>query len=147
MDDRFGVVLDPRVARVKYEQQVNVVRSMAASRGWRIIRAEYPELLVEVRPALAVLVCCRNYDFVAPSVLLVDPANETPLALAEIHRRRGRPGVPNLGVHPVTDQPFFCIEGFWEYHDHFSHYNNPWLVHRRIRPLSQSLERVCQLLT
>jgi hypothetical protein len=54
-------------------------------------------------------------------------------SLVELPIGRWTPGVPH-SIHPVTNQPFVCLQGIAEYHSHPSHLSDTWDRYRnRIR--------------
>lgn len=142
-----AVFLDPRVAHAKVKEQFELIRQAAEPRNWKIHKLEHPEAMVEVLPGVAVRIIARNYDFIPPSFTVVDPGTEVPLSLPEIRTRTGLQEIPNLlADHPLTRRPFFCVQGFWEYHEHPQHYNDPWLPYRKKYSLFSRLDLVDRLL-
>lgn len=105
----------------------------------------------QLRPAsvlFGVLIDFTNYDLWAPSVRFVDPftrrkylSREIPPSL--ILQRRVTQQVEGAPPGFVMDQqvplvmsngpdlePFFCIPGVREYHEHPAHTGDSWLLHR-----------------
>lgn len=96
-----------------------------------------------------------NYDLWAPSVKLVNPFTQEPYKAKElpVHLLRRPPatevppqvqamvqqGVPFEQLIPPTrllvwyspeDEPFVCLPGIREYHEHPGHSGDSWLLHR-----------------
>ncbi len=46
------------------------------------------------------------------------------------------------GVHPVTDEPFACVRGTWEYYLHPSHHQERWDAHRPRLRLADLLDHL-----
>ena len=179
-----GILVDPEVSRIKFEEQVAAFRAMDGEyirRGWFMLRSEYPEIVVafaapHLKPRAviaAVLLDFTNYDYWAPSVTFVDPFTLEPLHVSQMpfllykqpatpqppvanvlgqNIEQGAPqSVPNgngqqavggqliIQVPPMPQplviahedgNPFLCVAGVREYHDHPFHTDNPWLAHR-----------------
>jgi len=71
---------------------------------------------------------CANYDAQPPSVAMLDP-----VSLAVLPIGSWTAGVPH-SIHPVTQQPFVCLQGIAEYHSHPSHLDDSWDRYRnRVR--------------
>lgn len=97
-----------------------------------------------------------NYDLWPPSVKLVDPFTRVPykakelptvlkrrattaLAVPEALAGLGLPvgaqlaniqDVPLLQWYSLDEEPFLCLPGVREYHEHPAHSGDPWLLHR-----------------
>ena len=128
------------------------------ARGWFLVRALWPVAIVvlasnKTKPPTIVTAAqfdYSNYDAEPPSVRLVDPFSGRLLASKEIPTRLPRmvPG-PELAIaapggakaqlntvqelmqaHSPEDEPFLCIPGVKEYHDHPGHSGDPWEIHR-----------------
>jgi hypothetical protein len=51
------------------------------------------------------------------------------------------PGM-SLGVHPVLDRPFACVQGTYEYHCHPSHLTDHWATYRNELRLADLLDHL-----
>lgn len=76
-----------------------------------------------------------GYDLRAPSVAFVDPWEWNPLAfdalpLGMLTDDPAKPQQVVLDQHPVTRQPFVCLRGIREYHDHPQHDGDDWMLYR-----------------
>lgn len=114
-----------------------------------------PEQDLTVIP-LAVRFDFENYDVWPPSVRLIDPVTRRWLQLPRIqaldfvHRdQAGNPLNVFVIVHPDTKKVFLCKRGVREYHSHFEHSGDDWLLHRGqgIGTLGQLCEVIWRLTT
>lgn len=112
-------LIDPEVSRAKFAREISEYRQMEREyirRGWFLIRAEYPEVVVAfaaphvmLRPVfLAVSVDFTNYDLWAPSVRFVDPFTLQPLLRHELptllpKRTRPQAAPPQVVVRVADD--------------------------------------------
>jgi hypothetical protein len=153
--------VDEAVSRRKFDREVAEYREQEATyrrRGWLMLRAEYPEVLVafaaaHLKPAPIVtgaLLDYTNYDAEPPSFRMVDPFTSEPYKASElptILRRMAGPGqqiaLPGgqgmiqigseqqlMVAHDPNDVPFLCIAGVREYHAHPAHSGDRWVLHR-----------------
>jgi len=147
------VLVDPEVSEAKlarqladWEANVEVYRE----RGWQLQRHEGLEVDIAftarlpigpmgnlVVIPLAVTFDFRNYDLWAPSVRVIDPLTRRWLELPRVRALDFEPsdgsGVPlDLFVdnHPETGHVFLCKVGTREYHAHFEHSGDDWLLYR-----------------
>lgn len=76
-----------------------------------------------------------DYDLRAPSLEFRDPWTDallpygTMLRALEYEKDRQAHHVL-LGDHPTTHQPFLCMRGIREYHEHPQHSGDDWLLYR-----------------
>lgn len=76
-----------------------------------------------------------DYDLRAPSLEFRDPWTDAPLPYGtmlralEYEKDRQAHHVL-LGDHPTTHQPFLCMRGIREYHEHPQHSGDDWLLYR-----------------
>lgn len=89
------LLVDPAVSRAKFEREVAEYRQLERehlSRGWMLLRAEYPEVFVvfanpQMKPPAVIfgaLLDFTNYDLWAPSVKLVHPFTQEPYKAKEL---------------------------------------------------------------
>jgi hypothetical protein len=73
-----------------------------------------------------------NYDLWPPSLTFIDPLNAQPKVPTVSAVERNEAGeVRNVLLgHPITQQPFLCLPGLREYHEHPQHSGDDWLLHR-----------------
>lgn len=151
---------DPAVSRAKFARELAEYNALAATyrqRGWLLLDAEYPEVLVafaapKTNPltlVMGVALDYTNYDAAPPSVRVVHPLTAKPFKASELPTRLDRslpaqnftaaPGGPQLVVqqqqpymqaHKENEIPFLCMAGVREYHDHPAHSGDLWELHR-----------------
>lgn len=154
------ILVDPAVARAKFERELNAYQQLAADqreRGWLLLDAQFPEVLVafaapQLNPPAVLfgaLLDFTNYDLWPPSVTIVNPFTSEPLRHRDIPqelrmtRRVSQmiavPGIgqvpgeieqPLLIAHGADEVPFVCLPGVREYHEHPAHSGDSWLNHR-----------------
>lgn len=161
------VLVDPAVSEVKLKRQLDDWKSNVdhyAERGWQILDQNGLEVDVAfavrlpvgpmndlVAIPLAIRFDFHNYDVWAPSVRIIDPLNRQWLQLPRVRAidfesstAAGAPLDLFVNGHPETGHVFLCKAGTREYHTHFEHSGNDWLLYR-----DQSygtLARLCDLL-
>jgi hypothetical protein len=165
-------LVDPEISKAKLVRQLSDWRSQAEEyrkRGWLLL--DTGELHVDVGFAaqvpigsvpdstaipLAVRLAFENYDLWPPSIQVIDPLDGRPLLQPRIqaldfeHRDAdGTPGTVLLAGHPDTGRPFLCKRGVREYHAHFEHSGDDWLLYRGqgIGTLVQLCEAIWRLTT
>lgn len=152
--------VDPAVSRTKFDREIQEYRTMESEyrrRGWFLVRAEFPHVLVvmaapQLKPP-AVIAGVRfdytNYDVEPPSVRLVNPFTEEPYRARELPTKLDRaiqgdeiamPGLPGnlrlraaqplMQAHGPQEIPFLCLAGVREYHEHPAHSGDAWELHR-----------------
>lgn len=150
-------VAHPAASKAKFDRELVEYHELAAdyrSRGWLLLRAEFPEILVALAaPQLVpspivtgVLLDYTDYDARPPSVRLVNPFTAEPYLARDLPTpllRRSSQSPP-VGLQPggvaMVEQlmqaygpesiPFLCLPGTREYHDHPGHSGDPWELHR-----------------
>jgi hypothetical protein len=128
------------------------------ARGWLLLDATFPDIFVVLAAAglqpppivCGVLFDYTNYDAEPPSVKLVNPFTREPYLAKELPTTLNRavpaqsfplPGMPggNLQMQAVQplmqaqtpeEEPFLCIAGVREYHEHPGHSGDAWELHR-----------------
>jgi hypothetical protein len=153
-------VVDPKVSRAKFDRELAEYRSLESeyrSRGWLLIHAEFPEVLVAMAapqlkpPAIVtgVMLNYTNYDAAPPSLRLVNPFTGEPYRFKDLLTvmKRSVPGqsfqipgmpagghvmlqVPLMQASGPDEVPFLCLAGVKEYHDHPAHSGDSWELHR-----------------
>lgn len=75
-----------------------------------------------------------NYDLWPPSLTFIDPLTGVPAAppVAALDRIDNGEVRNVLLGHPTTRQPFLCLPGLREYHEHPQHSGDDWLLHRNL---------------
>jgi hypothetical protein len=129
-------------------------RELYFARGWEIEEPEFPLLRVwfvgpDHRRRVGVRIYLRNYDLTAPSLtfisptsallrdedlgLLLRPPDQTKIPPARYEGQllfaqspKGTFAGYLPGGHPLTQRPFLCIRGTWEFHSHPQHADVPW---------------------
>jgi hypothetical protein len=147
------LLVDPAVSEAKLARQLADWEANAEvyrERGWQLQRHEGLEVDVAftarlpigpmgnlVVIPLAVTFDFHNYDVWAPSVRVIDPLTRRWLELPRVRAIDFEPAdgseVPlDLFVnnHPETGHVFLCKAGTREYHTHFEHSGDDWLLYR-----------------
>jgi Predicted metal binding domain/WXG100 protein secretion system (Wss), protein YukD len=147
------VLVDPAISVAKLDSQLEDWEANAdiyRERGWHLLGRE--GLLVDiaftarlpvgpfsdlVAIPLAVQFGFENYDVWAPSIRVIDPLTrrwlDFPRVRALDFSGTGQAGAPlDLFVngHPETGKVFLCKAGSREYHTHFEHSGDDWLLYR-----------------
>jgi putative metal binding uncharacterized protein len=159
LSDGDQQVVDPIVSRAKFDRELGQYRAREDTyrqRGWWLMRAEYPRVLVafismKTKPRaieFGALLDFTNYDLRPPSVRIVDPFTEIPYAKKELPTMMPRRATPETAhalfqignqVVPVSfliqawdngGVPFVCLPGVREYHDNPGHSGDSWFLHR-----------------
>lgn len=161
------VLVDPAVSEAKLECQLadwHTNTDLYKQRGWQLLGREGLEVDIAfctrlpagpVRDLVAIPLAVRfdfhNYDVWAPSVRVIDPINRLWLELPRVRaldfNASTNAGVPlDLFVngHPNTNKVFLCKAGTREYHTHFEHSGDDWLLYRDQG--FGTLGRLCDLL-
>lgn len=161
------VLVDPVVSTAKLERQLrdwgaNI--DLYAKRGWHLLDRNGLEVDVAfstrlavgpfndlVATPLAVRFDFHNYDVWAPSIRLIDPINRRWLGVPRVRAldfgEPGEAGAPLdlfIDNHPDTNRVFLCKPGTREYHTHFEHSGDDWLLYRDQG--FGTLGRLCDLL-
>lgn len=153
-------VVQPEVSQSKFATEVaefRLVEDEWRKKGILCLKIAFPKINLafaahSLSPApivFAVSLDFTNYDLAPPSVKFIDPLNGNPITTREMHLNfyqvtNGAPqglavaGMPQLQLRqaqPIlmgapNDQPFLCIPGIREYHDHPAHTGDSWLLHR-----------------
>lgn len=135
-------MVDPTVSRTKFEREIENHKSLGSelrSRGWLLEAASFPlvrvtYLATNINPPIApvtVELNFENYNLVAPSVKFLHPVTFKPVALQALRKTPdGEPRNFLIPVHPTTNEPFLCLPGVREYHNHPQHSGDSWDLHR-----------------
>lgn len=151
------ILVAPEVSRAKVARQVDVFKASSATyRDRGIVLLAHDDLVVDVgfccrlpigqsapgvvAMPLAARLEFSNYDVWAPSVDFIDPLSRdllphAPLLRGLDFRPGGRPSPTGpidvfVDVHPDTKRTFVCKRGVREYHEHFEHSGDRWLLYR-----------------
>lgn len=147
--------VDPQVTRSKFDEQVTIFKNNELDyrkKGIFLLECEFPNLLfMATAPQLApppilygIRINFTNYNVIAPSVKLVHPHTGEPLLTKNIRSTMPRLVVPKsndgsvlppkpidlLQTHGQEREPFICLPGIREYHDHPAHTGDSWLLHK-----------------
>jgi hypothetical protein len=148
-----AALVDPAVSAAKLDRQLadwEANAELYAARGWQILARSELEVDVAfsarlpigplndlVAIPLALRFDFRNYDVWPPSVRLIDPLNRRWLGVPRVRALDFEsvtgPGAPLdlfVGGHPETGKTFLCKVGTREYHSHFEHSGDDWLLYR-----------------
>jgi Predicted metal binding domain/WXG100 protein secretion system (Wss), protein YukD len=150
------LLVAPEVSRAKLARQLDAFNANAASYRRRgIVLLEHEDLTVDVgfqcrlptgeapdlvAMPLAVRFEFTNYDVWAPSLDFIDPITHELLPHPPVIRGlafrqdgapiRGGPVDVFVDNHPETTRTFVCKRGVREYHSHFEHNGDDWLLYR-----------------
>jgi Predicted metal binding domain/Protein of Unknown function (DUF2604) len=147
------LLVDPAVSAAKLERQLadwDANSEIYRERGWQLLGHEGLEVDVAftarlpVGPAsdlvvtpLAVRLGFHNYDVWPPSLRVIDPLTRRWLELPRVRAidfdATDDDGVPLdlfIDHHPDTNRVFLCKAGTREYHTHFEHSGDDWLLYR-----------------
>ncbi len=85
--------------------------------------------------AFGVRVMMDDYDQRAPSVTFRDPWTWEPLPAHALPigytvEQGDKAQRVRLDIHPITKQPFLCLRGTREYHEHPQHTGDSWMLYR-----------------
>ncbi|MEZ0579252.1 putative metal-binding protein [Nocardioides sp. MH1] len=146
---RGPLLVPPEVTRAKFDQQITQWHEHAetyAQRGWQLLSVD--DLSVDVgmvrhiqmggRALPVITVCVRidywNFDLWPPSVTFIDPISRQPspplVRAVSFDHTSTEPRDALIDAHPDTMQPFLCLPGIREYHNHPQHTGDDWLLHR-----------------
>ncbi len=146
-------LVDPTVSAAKVRRQLADWEANAEiyrERGWQLVRHEGLEVDVAftarlpIGPAanlvvipLAITLDFRNYDVWAPSLRVIDPLTRRWLEVPRVRAldfdsadEAGAPVDLFVNNHPDTRRVFLCKVGTREYHTHFEHSGDDWLLYR-----------------
>ncbi len=140
-----------QVTDAKFAEQLERWRANAdayARRGWVLLSAG--DLSVDVGflqnvplggLTIPVMTACVrldywNFDLWPPSLTFLDPITRNPAPPTVRAPDRVSPTEVRdalIDQHPNTLQPFLCLAGIREYHNHPQHSGDDWLLHRHLR--------------
>jgi hypothetical protein len=92
----------------------------------------------------------RGYDQRAPSITFRDPWSWEPiphgaLPIAQLVEDPKKPQAVLLDGHPSTKQPFLCLRGVREYHEHPQHDGDDWEMYRSAINVFVLVERLARV--
>lgn len=147
-------VVDPHVSQAKFHKELTLFQSLESTfyreRGIILENDSFPKLLVSFSTTklvrsihvFTVQIDFTNYDLEPPSIIFVDHETKKPIKIEQLQTRMMRkikvadsakektPLIPLIMAQKADHKPFVCIPGVREYHQHPSHTNDPWIVHR-----------------
>ena len=148
MEELTHQFVEFEVTKQKFLQELRKFKSVQHDYrriGILLLEEEYPNLYFSfAAPALspipiifAVKINFDNYDIEPLSVKFVHPLTFQPKKRSELTinlLRRFENGVQpqDLLVADLDDQPFLCIPGVREYHNHTYHTGDSWFLHRGV---------------
>jgi hypothetical protein len=146
------VLVDPAVSEAKLDRQLADWRAneeLYRGRGWQLLgrdgldvdiafSARLPAGIANdlVSIPLAVRLNFQNYDVWAPSLRVIDPIDRRWLELPRVRAidfsdvKDGAAIDLFIDHHPDTGRVFLCKVGTREYHTHFEHSGDDWLLYR-----------------
>jgi hypothetical protein len=166
------VFVDPAISRKKFDREIEQFRAqhmLYHPRGVWLVRAEFPEAIfmftaVNMRHptvAFGAIFNFENYDVEPLSVALVHPVTLQRLKKRDLPHdfatqvQQVMVGPNQFGWHrdaPLAvafdedREPFICLRGVREYHEHPAHDGDSWWLHRRggTGTLSHLLEQLAK---
>lgn len=143
---RSPVLVPASVSHAKLQEQLDqwhVNAQLYRRRGWLLLgvdgltvdvaflaRAAVGDQLLPIVTA-AIRLRYDNYDLWPPSLTFIEPWTGQPATppVAAPEEVNGQPRNVLLG-RPGTGEPFLCMPGIREYHEHPQHTGDDWLLHR-----------------
>lgn len=139
--------VDVEVTKQKYAEELAKFHTMKENYrklGVLLLDEAYPNLyfgftapsLSPVPIIFAVKINFDNYDVQPLSVQFVHPLTLAPVLSSQMHthlprKLEGSPQPQFLLQAHRDEQPFFCIPGVREYHDHPYHTGDSWFLYRK----------------
>lgn len=164
--------VDPAISRKKFDREIEQFRAQHAEyhpRGVWLVRATFPEAvfmftavhLKHPMVAFGAVINFENYDVEPLSVSLVHPLTLQKLRkrdlphdfATQVQQVLVGPGqvawnrqAPLAVAFDDDREPFICLRGVREYHDHPAHDGDSWWLYRRsgLGTLSQLLEQLAK---
>ena len=144
------VLVDPNVSAKKLQRQIDDWQANAdvyRERGWQLLDRDGLDVDIAftarlpVGPAnnlvvipLAIRLGFHNFDIWPPSLRVIDPLTRRSLELPRVRaidfNDAGAPLDLFIDRHPDTGRVFLCKPGTLEYHTHFEHSGDDWLLYR-----------------
>jgi Predicted metal binding domain/Protein of Unknown function (DUF2604) len=147
------LLVDPAVSAAKLERQLAdwaANSEVYRTRGWYLLGHEDLEVDIAftarlpIAPGndlvvipLAIKLGFHNYDVWPPSLRVIDPISRRWLELPRVRAidfdatdDAGAPLDLFINHHPDTGHVFLCKPGTREYHTHFEHSGDDWLLYR-----------------
>jgi hypothetical protein len=146
------VLVDPAISAAKLDRQLEDWEANAdiyRERGWQLLGHEGLEVDIAftarlpIGPGnnlvvipLAIRLGFHNYDIWPPSLRVIDPLTRRLLELPRVRaidfdtNDAGMPLDLFIDHHPETGHVFLCKPGTREYHTHFEHSGDDWLLYR-----------------
>lgn len=147
------LLVDPAVSAAKLDRQLEDWEANAEiyrQRGWQLLGREGLEVDIAfttrlpvglandlVAVPLAIRLGFHNYDVWPPSLRVIDPITRRWLELPRVRAidfdNTNDTGIPLdlfIDHHPDTGRVFLCKVGTREYHTHFEHSGDDWLLYR-----------------
>jgi len=136
------ILIDPKISLMKFNREVENLQKQKLvfrKRGgvieatpFSIVRVTFiaTGVLPPIVP-LTVDIDFTNYNLWAPSVRFLNPIQFSPIYLPAV-RKLADGKVQQLMIqgHPITKEPFICLPGVREYHNHPEHSGDSWDLHR-----------------
>lgn len=139
--------VDAEVTLQKYEEELakfNCAKEHYRQLGVLLLNEAYPNVhfgfaapsLSPVPIIFAVRINFDNYDVQPLSVQFVHPLTFLPMRSSQMHTQLLRRLENSLQPQALLqadrdDQPFFCIPGVREYHEHTFHTGDSWFLYRK----------------
>lgn len=147
------LLVDPAVSEAKLMRQLadwEANSEIYRDRGWHLLGHNGLEVEISfaarlpisqagdlVAIPLAIRLSFHNYDVWAPSLRVIDPISRRALQIPRVRAldfdATDEAGVPLdlfINHHPDTGLVFLCKPGTREYHTHFEHSGDDWLLYR-----------------
>jgi hypothetical protein len=157
--------IDPEISRRKFQRELSLFKEQEQvhkRKGFFLLSDTFPRMMFLVTaPQLSpppilygLQVDFTNYDTRPPSVKLVDPYSGKPCLAKEIRSQIIRLVPPEDGAsgppleshllqsHGPDQEPFLCLPGVLEYHNHPTHTGDPWHLHKAQGTLASILDKI-----
>lgn len=147
------LLVDPAVSEAKLKRQLDDWKTNSEvyrDRGWQLLSRDGLQVDIAfsarlpisqasdlVAIPLAIRLNFHNYDVWPPSLRVIDPISRRELQIPRVRAldfdATDESGVPLdlfINHHPATGLVFLCKPGTREYHTHFEHSGDDWLLYR-----------------
>jgi len=139
-------ITDPNVTKIKFDTEVSKFKTVELkyqAKGIICSKITFPNIyfifaIPKLTPpiiAYSVRINFTNFDFEPPSVVFINPfteelvkREEVPILFLQLIKNLPFPVDLLQGAGNI--QPFFCIPGVREYHNHSAHSGDSWFLYR-----------------
>lgn len=146
MEKKFTQFVEAPVTEEKFRKEMETFHDLKQpyrENGVLLLEYQFPDaffafLATRLNPmpvAFAVRINFLNYDVEPLSVKFINPVTFQPIRIADL-RVQFRRQLPNGETLPLViaendGEPFFCVPGIREYHQHPFHTGDSWYLYRK----------------